>query len=83
MNEDPKNEEQDNISYQESEKRVINCCITTGILSLLGILVTLTLVQVFMIEHQPIILMPQLNNTYGKILIICFRITIVNTNVPL
>ena len=73
MNDDPKNEEQDNISYQESEKRVINCCITTGILSSLGILVTLTLVQVFMIEHQPIILMPQLDNTYGNILIICLQ----------
>ena len=73
MNEDPKNEEQDNISFQESEKRVINCCITTGILSLLGILITLTLVQVFMIEHQPIIFMPQLNNIYGKIWIICFQ----------
>ena len=67
MNEDPKNEEQDNISFQESEKRIINSCIITGILSLLGILVTLTLVQVFMIEHQPIILMPQLNNIYGNI----------------
>ena len=67
MNEDPKNEEQDNISFQESEKRIINCFATTGILSLLGILVTLTLVQVFMIEHQPIILMPQLNNIYGNI----------------
>ena len=73
MNKDPKNEEQDNISFEESEKRIINCCITTGILSLLGILITLTLVQVFMIEHQPIIFMPQLNNIYGKIWIICFQ----------
>ena len=68
MNKDPKNEEQDNISFEESEKRIINCCIITGILSLFGILVTLILVQVFMIEHQPIVFMPQFqNDIYGKI----------------
>ena len=68
MNKDSKNEVDDVISFEESEKRIINCCITTGILSILVILVPLTLVQVFMIEHQPIIFMPQIqNNIYGKI----------------
>ena len=68
MNKDSKIEEDDNISFEESEKRIINCCITTGIFLSLVILVTLTLVQVFMIDHQPIIFMPQVqNNIYGKI----------------
>ena len=68
MNKDSKNEVDEDISFEESEKRVINCCITTVILSLLVICVTLTLVQVFMIDHQPIIFMPQVqNNIYGKI----------------
>ena len=66
VNKEPKNEEY--ISFEESEKRIINCCIITGILSLFGILVTLTLVQVFIIEHQPIVFMPQFqNDIYGKI----------------
>ena len=68
MNKDSKNEVDNYISFEESEKRIINCCITTGILSLLVICVTLTLVQVFIIDHQPIIFMPQFqNNIYGKI----------------
>ena len=68
MNKVSKNEVDDDISFEESEKRIINCCITTGIFFSLVILVTLTLVQVFMIEHQPIVFMPQFqNNIYGKI----------------
>ena len=68
MNKDSKNEVDEDISFEESEKRINNCCITTGILFLLVICVNLTLVQVFMIDHQPVIFMPQFqNNIYGKI----------------
>ena len=67
MNKDSKNDKDDDISFKESEKRIINFCITTGILFLLVICVNLTLVQVFMIDHQPTIFMPQFqNNIYGK-----------------
>ena len=65
---DSKNEVDDDISFEESEKRIINCCITTGILFLLLICVNLTLVQVFMIDHQPKSFTPQVqNNIYGNI----------------
>mgnify|MGYP001378314673 CR=1 FL=1 len=67
MNKDSKNDKDDDISFEESEKRIINFCITKGILFLLVICVNLTLVQVFMIDHQPTIFMPQFqNNIYGK-----------------
>ena len=68
MNKDSKNEVDDYISFEESEKRIINCFNFTGILSLLVICVTLTLVQVFMIDHQPKSFTPQVqNNIYGNI----------------
>ena len=68
MNKDSKNEVDEDISFEESEKRIINCFNFTGILSLLVICVTLTLVQVFMIDHQPKSFTPQVqNNIYGNI----------------
>ena len=68
MNKDSKNEVDEDISFEESEKRINNCCIITGIFSFLVICVTLTLVQVFMIDHQPKSFTPQVqNNIYGNI----------------
>ena len=48
----------DNISYEESEMRIIKCCFVSGFLMLLILSCILMSIPILLIEHQPKIAIP-------------------------
>ena len=48
----------DNISYEESEIRIIKCCFVSGFLMLLILSCILMSIPILLIEHQPKIVIP-------------------------